>query len=152
MMRSPFIDGSPYVFIMCLPAGRSLIRPFPPGVLAARALAAVILPPLLFFAILISSFQCCCCCFIESRTLKAPCLLVSCSRGSALPSLIFYRGGLSRRTPDDTEAIEVQHLQPPYFFLLQGILKSGSPPGVRQIHIKPATAAMLINSRKNTTE
>jgi hypothetical protein len=28
-----------------------LTRPFPPGVSAARAFAAVILPPLLFFAI-----------------------------------------------------------------------------------------------------
>ena len=33
------------------PALRFLTGPFPPGVSAARALAAVILPPLLFFAI-----------------------------------------------------------------------------------------------------
>jgi len=32
------------------PAGRFLTFPFPPGPLAARALAAVIRPPLLFFA------------------------------------------------------------------------------------------------------
>jgi hypothetical protein len=39
------------------PAGRFLIRPFPPFTLAARFFAAVILPPLLFLAILCSCFS-----------------------------------------------------------------------------------------------
>jgi len=47
-----------YVFIICLPAGRSFTGPFPPGFFAARALAAVILPPLLFFAMLDPSWNC----------------------------------------------------------------------------------------------
>jgi hypothetical protein len=47
-----------YVFIMCKPAGRSFIGPLPPGIFAARLLAAVILPPLLFFAILNTSLNC----------------------------------------------------------------------------------------------
>jgi uncharacterized membrane protein len=47
-----------YVFIMCLPAARSFIGPFPPGAFAARRLAAVILPPLLFFAIVNTSLNC----------------------------------------------------------------------------------------------
>src|SRR5687768_10575600 len=38
-----------YVFMMFLPALRSLTLPFPPGAFAARFLAAVIRPPLLFF-------------------------------------------------------------------------------------------------------
>jgi hypothetical protein len=46
-----------YVFIMCLPAGRSFTGPFPPGFFAARDLAAVILPPLLFFAMLNTSLN-----------------------------------------------------------------------------------------------
>jgi len=41
----------PYVLMIFLPAGRSLTGPFPPGLLAARVLAAVIRPPRLFFAI-----------------------------------------------------------------------------------------------------
>jgi uncharacterized membrane protein len=43
---------------MCLPAGRFFTIPFPPGIFAARRLAAVILPPLLFFAILNTSLNC----------------------------------------------------------------------------------------------
>jgi hypothetical protein len=43
---------------MCLPAGRFFTIPFPPGLFAARRLAAVILPPLLFFAILNASLNC----------------------------------------------------------------------------------------------
>jgi hypothetical protein len=43
---------------MCLPAGRFFTIPFPPGLFAARLLAAVILPPLLFFAILNTSLNC----------------------------------------------------------------------------------------------
>jgi hypothetical protein len=39
------------VFMIFRPALRFLTRPFPPGDLAARFLAAVIFPPLLFFAI-----------------------------------------------------------------------------------------------------
>jgi hypothetical protein len=40
------------VLMIRRPAGRFLIRPFPPRAFAARFFAAVILPPLLFLAIL----------------------------------------------------------------------------------------------------
>ena len=52
--RRPWDDSARgsrrYVFMMFRPAGRLLTGPLPPGVLAARFLAAVIRPPLLFFA------------------------------------------------------------------------------------------------------
>jgi len=47
-----FKKGEGQVFIILLPAARFLILPAPPGILAARFLAAVILPPLDFFAII----------------------------------------------------------------------------------------------------
>lgn len=40
------------VVMILLPAARFFIVPLPPGILAARFLAAVILPPLVFFAII----------------------------------------------------------------------------------------------------
>lgn len=48
--------GGNYVDMIFRPAGRFLILPRPPGLLAARFLAAVILPPRVFFAILFTSF------------------------------------------------------------------------------------------------
>ena len=47
--------GDGYVLMMRLPAGRLLIRPFPPELFAARCFAAVMRPPLLFFAMGFSS-------------------------------------------------------------------------------------------------
>ena len=47
----PSKKGDGQVLIILFPAARFLIVPLPPGLLAARFLAAVILPPLVFFAI-----------------------------------------------------------------------------------------------------
>lgn len=49
--RSPNWRCGPQVFMILLPALRFLMRPRPPGDLAARRLAAVIRPPLLFFIV-----------------------------------------------------------------------------------------------------
>jgi hypothetical protein len=42
--------------MILLPAGRFLINPFPPGVLAARLLAAAIRVPLVFFILAAPEF------------------------------------------------------------------------------------------------